>query len=172
MQPLRRAALAAALSLAATMAAAQHDQGDVLAETGNLVIRDGYARATGATARTGAGYLVITNTGTGDDRLLEARSDVSARVELHTTDLADGVARMREMTDGIPIPSGETVVLERGGMHVMFMGLNTALEQGDGVAITLVFESAGEVEMDLPVDLERDDGAPGNHGDMDHGADG
>ena len=171
MRSLREAVFAATFCLAATAVPAQHDHSDVLAEAGELVIRDGYARAAGAAARTGAGYLSVTNTGSSDDRLIEARGDVAARVELHTTDVEDDVARMREVAEGIPIPAGETVVLEPGGLHVMFMGLARPLEQGDAVSLTLVFEAAGEISVELPVDLERG-GAHGHHdgeNGMDHG---
>jgi hypothetical protein len=37
----------------------------------------------------------------------------------------------------------------------MFMGLTTGLEHGDMVNVTLVFEKAGEVQVEIPVDLER-----------------
>jgi hypothetical protein len=131
----------------------------VLAETGGLVIRDGYARSSGAMARSGAAYLAITNTTDSDDRLIAARSPAAARVALHSTELSDGVARMRASQDGILIPAGETVLLEPGGWHIMLMGLAAGFEQGEHVDVTLVFETAGEVAVDLPVELLRDGGS-------------
>ena len=62
-------------------------------------------------------------------------------------------------------------MLERGGHHVMFMGLNRKLAHGDEVAVTLVFsENAGEMDVIIPVDLERNDvtGEMGGKA-MDHG---
>ena len=41
------------------------------------------------------------------------------------------------------------------------MGLNAPLEDGDSVAVTLVFERAGEMEVEIPVDLKR---MPESHG--------
>ncbi len=46
-------------------------------------------------------------------------------------------------------------MLARGGDHVMFMGLNEVLTHGDTINVTLVFEKAGEVAVEIPVDLER-----------------
>ena len=42
------------------------------------------------------------------------------KVELHETTVEDGVARMRPL-DSLVVPPGETVVLERGGKHLMLM---------------------------------------------------
>jgi copper(I)-binding protein len=39
----------------------------------------------------------------------------------------------------------------------MFMGLMRSLEHGDMFELTLTFEHAGEVNLTVPVDLERQD---------------
>jgi hypothetical protein len=52
-------------------------------------------------------------------------------------------------------------------MHVMFLGLNRPLTQGDEVEVTLTFEQAGEVTVTIPVDNERMPAGMG-HG-MQHG---
>ena len=59
-------------------------------------------------------------------------------------------------------------MLQRGGDHVMLMGLNQSPAQGDEITITLVFETAGEIEVTVPVDLERkpEHGAGHSHGTM------
>ncbi len=123
---------------------------ETLAEAGGLVIADGSARAAGAAARSGAAYLTLSNTGETDDRLVAATSPAAERVELHDHVVDDGIARMVEIESGIPLPAGETVSLEQGGMHIMFLGLTDAWG-GDGVPVTLVFEQAGEVEVTLPL---------------------
>lgn len=140
-----------------------------LAES-EITITDPYARANGMNAMAGAAFFVIENTGDEDDRLIGARSDIAARVELHThIEGDDGVMKMRQIEDGIPVAAGSTHVLERGSDHVMFMGLNGSMEQGDTVTVTLVFEKAGEIEVEIPVDLEREPGMGAGQGQMDHG---
>lgn len=134
---------------------------EVLAEASGIVIEDGYARAAGANARTGAAFMAITNTTGTDDRLIAARGDIAERLELHTHEMTDGVARMRQVEGGIPIPAGETVLLERGGLHVMFLGLTGEMAEGSAVDIVLVFQSAGEIPVTIPVDLKR--GQDGGH---------
>ncbi|PWR01541.1 copper-binding protein [Meridianimarinicoccus roseus] len=132
---------------------------------------DAYARASGPSAPTGAAFMVLYNTGDTDDRLVAARAPVAERVELHTH-IADenGVMRMREIEGGIALPAGGRHVLARGGDHVMFLGLTAPLEQGAHVPLTLVFENAGEVVLDVVVDHDRAPGALGAHGEgMQHG---
>ena len=120
-----------------------------------IEIQDAYARASGMSAVAGAAFMTIHNSGDQDDQLIDARSDVSTRVELHTHIMEDGIAKMRRVDGGFTIPAGGDHILERGGDHVMFMGLKQPFEQGAEIPVTLVFEHAGEIEVMIPVDLER-----------------
>lgn len=123
----------------------------------DIVVKDAYARA--ANTMAGAAFMVIENTGPEDDQLIDARSDVAKRVELHThKDMGDGIMKMMHVEEGFAIPAGAEHALMRGGDHVMFMGLNGPMEQGDMVTVTLVFEKAGEIAVEIPVDLERKQG--------------
>ncbi len=132
-----------------------------------IVVDDAYARSSGKAAKAGAAFMVIQNTSETDDRLISASSDVSARVELHTHMIDDaGVAKMVHVEEGFVIPAGESFALKRGGAHVMFMGLKDPFEQGEMLPVTLVFENAGEVLIEIPVDLERQD----KHGHDNHGS--
>ena len=132
---VRRAALA--LVLAGAAAAGEPAE---LARQDGIVIDDGHARAVGASARTAAAYMRIRNQGMADDRLVAVRSPAAERVELHTHVLQGGVARMRRVEGGVPVPAGETVLLESGGLHVMFLGLTAPFAPGGSVELTLIFE--------------------------------
>lgn len=138
-----------------------------------IMIKDPYARS--ANSVTGAAFMGVMNHTDQDDRLIAARSDISERVELHThIEDSNGVMRMVEVEDGIAVPAGGIAMLKRGGDHVMFMGLKAPLEQGDDISVTLVFENAGEIEVTIPVDLERKpEHGHGHHGhDHSHSHDG
>ncbi|KIC43803.1 copper-binding protein [Ruegeria sp. ANG-S4] len=125
-----------------------------------IKVDDAYARSTGKHAKAGAAFMMIVNSGDSDDRLIGATSDVAGRVELHTHEVDDnGVAKMIHVEEGFVIPAGATYTLERGGDHVMFMGLNQPFEQDQKIPVTLIFEQAGEVEIEVPVDLDRKGGA-------------
>lgn len=65
--------------------------------------------------------------------------------------------KMMHVEEGFAIPAGETYMLKRGGDHVMFMGLTEDMLQGGSVSVTLTFEQAGDIVIDVPVDLERQD---------------
>jgi copper(I)-binding protein len=134
-----------------------------LAVADGIMVMDPYARSSGPNAPAGAAFMVLHNTSGQDDRLVSASSEIAARVELHThIDKGDGVMQMVEIEEGITIPAGEKHMMVRGGDHVMFMGLNQSLVQGESVQVTLTFENAGDVVVDIPVDHERKD--EGGHG--------
>ena len=148
-----RFALCLCLGVSATSAEA-----DDVTQDG-LTITDAVARATAASAMAGAGYLTVTNSGVEADMLLAVEAGYP-RVELHTMEMEDGMARMRQV-EGIEIPAGEAVTLEPGGLHVMFMGLNgDPFEVGEEIPATLIFEKAGPVEIVFSVkDMATDHGS-------------
>lgn len=133
---------------------------------------DAYARSSTSMSQSGAVFMMMHNHGDADCRLTAARSDVAQRVELHTHLTDDnGVMRMVEVEEGFALPAGGEHALARGGDHVMLMGLHDALEQGESLTLTLVFEDGSETELEVPVDNQRmpASGSMG-HGTMDHGS--
>ena len=119
-------------------------------------MNDPYARSSAMMATSGAAFMTITNNSGTDDRLIAAASPVSEKVELHTHKQDEnGVMRMIHVEEGLPIAAGETLMLERGGNHIMFLGIEAPFEQGATVPLTLTFEAAGEIAVEVPVDLER-----------------
>ena len=126
---------------------------------GSLKIDHPWARAT--VAANGGAYLAIENGGAQPDRLLRAASPVAATVELHTHIMDGGIMRMRAV-EAIDVPAGGKVELKPGGLHIMLMGLKQPLKEGERVKLTLEFEKAGAIEVELAVDKP---GAMGNgHG--------
>lgn len=138
------AVLLTALLAAASLQAA----GDV--RRGDLTIRDASARATVPSQPAGGGYLTIQNGGGGADRLVGAASEVAREVQLHSMQMDGDVMRMRQV-DGIDVPAGQTVALKPGGLHLMFMGLKSPLVAGTRIPLTLRFEKAGEVQLEMQV---------------------
>jgi copper(I)-binding protein len=118
---------------------------------GTLEISQPWARATATTAPTGGGYLTITNKGTTPDRLVSASSPAADRVQIHEMKMDGNIMRMREVEHGLEIPPGATVRLAPGGLHLMMMGLKGPLKQGTHVPLTLTFEKAGRIEVELAV---------------------
>ena len=67
-----------------------------------------------------AGFLVITNQTNETARITSVSSPQFEAVEIHETTIADGISRMREL-EALEVPGRSSVVLERGGKHLMLM---------------------------------------------------
>ena len=145
---MKRALTLTFLALATPLAA--HDT-----TAGSLHIDHPWMPVPTATAKSAAGYMVITNRGHEADELVEVHSAFADQTMLHTTEHADGVAKMTHIMS-LPIAPGETVTLEPDGLHVMFMGLQGKTAEGDLIPATLVFRNAGEVAVEFAVDAMHD----------------
>jgi len=128
-----------------------------------IEIHDPYARSASPMAKSGAAFMVIRNTGDAGDRLIGVDSAAARKVELHTHRDEDGVMRMIHVEEGFALPAGGEIRMQRGGRHVMMMGLTAPFEQGATIPLTLVFETSGEITLDVPVDLERKPGHGHGH---------
>ena len=145
---IRFSFLAAAL-LAVGLAVPSHAE-DVMA--GTLKISAPWARATPKGASVGGGYMTITNTGTAPDRLIGGATAIASQFEVHEMKMDNGVMKMRPVAGGLEIQPGQTVKLDPGGYHIMFVGLKEQLMQGDHFKATLDFAKAGKVDVDFTIE--------------------
>ena len=127
-----------------------------------------WARASAGMAKNGGAYLTVLNGGKEGDRLVAAEAGIAKKVELHTHINDNGVMKMRQV-DGIDVPAGKGVMLKPGSYHVMFMGLNNPLKEGEKFPLTLTFEKAGKKTVEVTV-MGVGAMKPGGHG-MDHDRD-
>jgi copper(I)-binding protein len=102
-----------------------------------------------AAADVAAAYMTITNSGTADDALIAASTEVAERVELHQSIVEDGMATMR-LVSAITVPAGGKAVLQRGGYHLMLINPKP-LTEGDRYLLTLHFDQSGELNVEVPV---------------------
>jgi copper(I)-binding protein len=137
------AAILGALSLPAATLAHSY-------KAGEIDIGHPWSRAAPAGV-TGAGYLTLTNKGGTADRLMGARTEIARTVEIHSSAMEGGVMRMRPV-EAIEVAPGAEVKLAPGGLHIMLIGLKQPLVKGERVPLTLVFEKAGEVAVELAVE--------------------
>lgn len=117
---------------------------------GDILIDRPWSRAMPPVATTGATYFHIVNTSAAPDRLLSTASPVAERVELHMHEHVDGVMKMRHV-DAVDLPAHGEAVFEPGGLHVMLIGLRQPLVEGEHFPLTLGFERAGEVTVEVQV---------------------
>jgi len=128
--------------------------------SGELEVQDVWGRNSPKAATNAAFYMTIVNNTGEDEQLLGGSVDLCGVVELHEMyDKGNDVMGMRQVPGGvIDIPAGETVELKVGGLHVMCIGKDRALEIGEEIPITLTFANAG----DVAVTAEIREGAMGN----------
>lgn len=119
---------------------------------GSLEITRPWARATPKGAAVAGGYMRVRNNGTTADRLVGGAMDFAGRFEIHSMTMTQGVMRMRELKQGLEIKPGESVEFKPGSLHVMFVDLKQPLVKGQPVKATLLFEKAGRVEVEFPVE--------------------
>lgn len=117
---------------------------------GDLTIEHAWSKATIGEGRPGVFYVEITNGGSVDDALIGIATPAAGMPMLHETVVQDGIASMPHAMS-IPVPAGQNVQLSPGGYHGMLLGLTTALKEGDSFPVTLSFEKAGEVTVNVDV---------------------
>jgi len=133
------------LAFAAALAAAN----TALAQSNQLEVSNAWARATPGKAENGAAYVTILSPT--PDRLLSASSPAAKKAELHTMEMAGMVMKMRPVA-GLDIPAGQPVALKPGGEHIMLIGLQQPLREGQSFTLTLNFEKAGARTLSVAVE--------------------
>jgi copper(I)-binding protein len=117
---------------------------------GDLTVQHAWSRASIGAARPGVFYVEIINGGTTDDALTGIATPAAAMPMLHETVVTDGIASMPHAIS-VPVAAGATTTLAPGGFHGMLMDLTAALKEGDSFPVTLTFERAGAVTVDVEV---------------------
>jgi periplasmic copper chaperone A len=138
-----RILLAALFTVALGAMAQAHDQAGIHASAA-------WSRATGKMAHSAVVYMTLENTGGASDRLVSASTPVAGRAQLHT-EIKDGdVMKMREVKS-VEVGPHAKVRLQPGGLHVMLMDLKGPLTKGSHFPITLHFEKAGAIKLEVAV---------------------
>ena len=96
-----------------------------------------------------AAYMVLVNNGAAD-AIVKAESDVAKTVELHNVVMENNVMQMRPV-EAIEVPANGQVELKPGGFHIMLIGLNRDLNEGDEVTIKLTTRRGQTIEVKAPV---------------------
>src|SRR5215813_2046418 len=113
-----------------------------------LIVRGAWIQEMPPSKRFTAARLVIENLSGKETALIAARSDIAGVVELHRTEMDNGVMRMRKL-DRIRLPVGKTELT--GELHLMLIDLQAPLKEGDQVVLTLKFENSVNKTVMVPV---------------------
>lgn len=134
-----------AVMLGTSLLANAHDY-----SVGELHIEHPWSRAMPPVAPTAAAYFVVHNKGQNADRLLSVATPVADKAELHEHAHVDGVMKMQQV-QSVEIPAGGEAKFEPMGYHVMLFGVKQQASDGERFPLTLTFEKAGPVEVEVAV---------------------
>ncbi|MBT00202.1 MAG: copper chaperone PCu(A)C [Oceanospirillaceae bacterium] len=115
----------------------------------DVTIKEPYARAVPPGQPNSAIFLEIENRGNAI-QLVGAESSAAQVVELHTHTQENGVMRMRRI-DAIELPANTQVTLQPGGLHIMLIGLQQGLSEGEEIDLKLQFSDGDSAELTLPI---------------------
>ncbi len=132
-------------------------------KVGELTIDHPWSRELPPNAPAGAAYFTLHNQGSQADRLIGASTARAQKSELHTHVHQDGLMKMQQIP-AVDIPAKGEVVFQPGGNHVMLFGLDQPLKVGEKFPLTLEFEKAGKIEVQVQVETA-DHGMSMPHGD-------
>jgi len=139
-QARQRALIGAALAILSIPAFAQ------------VTVKDAWARATVPAAKSSGAFMQVQSKV--DARLVGVSSPVASVAELHRMSMQDNRMTMAPV-EAIDLPAGKPVELASGGYHIMLMGLNRQLKEGETIPVTLTVEGRDRkresVEVQVPV---------------------
>lgn len=124
--------------------------GCALAFAGDITVENPFVKEVAAQMPNSAAFMTIVNKGTKAVSLVDAKSAVSKIVELHTHGHKDGMMAMYRV-EKIDIPAGGKAELKPMSFHVMLIGLNKPVKEGESVEIELVFDNGESVKVSAPV---------------------
>jgi copper(I)-binding protein len=117
---------------------------------GGLAVTNAWSRPTPPGVTVGVAYFTLRNDTGKSDRLLKISSPVAAKVQVHRTEILDGIARMREVAV-LHVDAGQTLEFAPNGMHVMLMGLKKPLVVGQKFELDFLFEVSGPRKVQVVV---------------------
>lgn len=121
-----------------------------LVQAADLSFSDARARAVPPGAEISAAFMNVMNNSNSEVAMLSAESSVAQNVELHSNTMDGGKMKMRRV-DQIALQGNTKVALEPGGLHIMFIGLNRSLAEGDTVDLTINLSDGTSESLEIPV---------------------
>ncbi|MEH6472380.1 MAG: copper chaperone PCu(A)C [Halopseudomonas sp.] len=131
-------ALAISLSLSSTITLAE------------VTTEHGYFRATPPGVTNAAAFITLHNSDNAPVSLIQAQTPVAKKAELHNHIEHDGMMQMRQV-EAVEIPSQGSISLKPGSYHIMLMGLNKPLAEGNEETLTLKFSNGQSTQLTLQV---------------------
>lgn len=113
-------------------------------------ISDSYVREMPPASKNTAAYMQLKNMTDKPIKLLEVKSDIAKKIELHNIVSEKGLLKMQPQPF-IEVKANNTLTLKPGSYHIMMMGMKRQVKQGEQVKMTLTFEGGITRELTVPV---------------------
>ncbi|WP_087501176.1 copper chaperone PCu(A)C [Pseudomonas sp. SID14000] len=114
-------------------------------------VSDAWVRATVPHQQSTGAFMILT--ASSDSKLVDVASPVAKTVQVHEMTMNGDVMGMREVK-AVELPAGKAVTLDPNSLHVMLMGLNNQVKEGDKVPLTLTIEDAKGAKQTLDVQAD------------------
>ena len=97
-----------------------------------------------------AGYMLIKNSSNKDVKIISAKSPLFKRVEVHLSEMKNGMMRMTKQ-ENMNIEAKGHIELKPGGLHMMLMGKLKPITKGDNIPVALTFDNGDTIKINLKV---------------------
>lgn len=109
-----------------------------------------FIRQVPKSAKMSSAYLKISNSGDKEITLVDVKSSITEKIEIHNHIMQDGMMKMVKL-DGLKILPGQSVELKPHSYHLMLFGLQKPLEENTKETFTLIFDNGEKKTLVLPV---------------------
>lgn len=117
---------------------------------GDMLVQDPWIREAPPTAKALAAYMVLTNTGKQQVKLLRVTSPGFGTVEIHQTTMHQGMMQMIAQ-DNLVVNPGSSTVLAPGGYHLMLLEPRQPVRAGERITLQLQFDQGENLILQVPV---------------------
>ena len=118
--------------------------------TGELIVTQAWINAAPPVVRVNAGYLRVENKGTRSVILVGADSPRFARIEMHRSEMTNGVYSMHRQYS-LVLAGGEKLTFAPGGLHFMLFEPASPPRPKEIIPLTLIFANGQRVTVKAEV---------------------
>lgn len=134
----------------------------VAALADDVIAIDAWISAAPPVVHINAGYLNLQNLGDQSLNLVGAESPRFERIEMHRSEIKDGMNSMRRETS-LALDAGQSLAFEPGGLHLMLIDPDPAPQPGEIIPLTLIFADGLRVPVNAEVRPAAPDFEPHHH---------
>ncbi|MDX5977723.1 copper chaperone PCu(A)C [Halomonas sp. XH26] len=116
----------------------------------SLTVENPFVREVPPGSPATAAFMQLYNQSDAPVRLIKAQNSITDYTELHDHVVINEVMQMRQV-DAIEVPARGEVQLAPGGLHLMLIGLDQPVKEGDTLTFNLIFDNGDVLEFEAPV---------------------